>query len=315
MPVQGARERDGGAVVGLLAADVQQLARRRRWSRRSGGSRRAAPRGRRRRSARRRRAAGPRGWPLKPWAMTTHGTGPAAPVGTVEPRGARVLAAGEGQVLAFAHRSTLAPQQQRRPTRRRGGARSRAGRGAANARGDLVGLVRRAARWRRARRARRRRSRRRRRAAAAGAAGWRGRSARRARARRAAGRGGAPRTATPLAARVVERGLRRDSRSWSTPSTGAQPSRAAAIASTPEPQPRSTQRAAGLGARAAARGTGASSGARPCRTPARGRSRRRRSARRAARVPRRAHAQRPPTCDRAGGRRASARPSRRRPRW
>ena len=123
-----------------------------RWSRRSGGSRRAAPRGRRRRSARRRRAAGPRGWRVKPWAMTTHGTGPGRSVGTVEPRGARVLAAGEGQVLAFAHRVDPSAAAAARPTRRRGGARPRAGRGARRRRRPRRPRGR-AARWRRARRA------------------------------------------------------------------------------------------------------------------------------------------------------------------
>ena len=61
--------------------------------------------------------------------------------------------------------------------------------------------------------------------------------------------------------------------SWSTPATGAKPSFAAAIASTPEPQPRSANGPAGVEVRAAAPGTAASSGARRCRTPARDRSR------------------------------------------
>ena len=156
-------------------------------------------------------------------------------------------------------------------------------------RGDLVALVGEQAATRSGAAAARRRSRRRPRAAAAGAAGWRRPSARRACGVRA-GPGAATSSATPLTARCRASHRRPAGRSR-TPSTGSQPSLAAAIASTPEPQPTSTSgRRDGLRARAAARGTAASSGARRCRRPARGRSRSRRC-RRLRRDPRRAHAQ------------------------
>ena len=71
--------------------------------------------------------------------------------------------------------------------------------------------------------------------------------------------------------------------SWSNAVTGAWPRRAAAIASTPEPQPMSSSAPRGARvAHAAARAPPGSSRARPCRTPAPARSRSRRARDRAA---------------------------------
>ena len=269
MPSQRAREGDGGAVVGLLAADVQQLARR------AGRVAEVAVVEEQHREAGGGEALGVGGQPVPAGGAEAvrhddAGHAPRPPVGTVEPRGARVLAAGEGQVLAFAHRPTLAPQQQRGPlaavaarrlaqaVARRRRRRPRRPRGASSPLAISASRLR--AGEAVARDAQQQR---------AQQVGEHGRRAR-ARARRAAGRGGAPRTDDAVGRGVVARGRAPTRARGRRRAPGAHPSLAAAIASTPEPQPTSTQRAAGLAARAAARGTGAWSGARRCRTPGAG---------------------------------------------
>ena len=149
----------------------------------------------------------------------TYRAAPAAPPGGLEPAEARSSAAHSPLGAPRRSRAARARRTPPRPRRASCGEQAARDQRARRRAGEAVGRDA---------------------AAAAGAAGWRatvgapgaGPSRRRSWRRTS--------TSTPLTARVVARRLRRRAGSWSTPSTGAQPSLAAAIASTPEPQPRST---------------------------------------------------------------------------